>query len=442
MLFLNQRKKCAHAAKTSPFFEQLEGRTLLSVSGFPGDHGQLHHGERASTVVYVESNNPTAGQNAVLALRREADGSLRQFGSFLTGGTGEGNPSEGLGPDDSDKEVVASPDGRWLFAVNQGSNSIATFRIHHDGRLSLIGAFDSGGTQPVSLGLAGNRLYVTNRGDALTGQTATVAGNYTAFNISAGGKLTAVPNSTITLTLGLSPSQTLVSPDGRFVFGDNFAIPNNPNPSATLGNTIDPFQIATDGTLHAAPGGPVGASATAPFPTLLGLAAHPNQRIIYGSLVAGSEVAVFTYDSHGSVTFVRTVADNGAGPCWVTVSADGKHMYVANTGSNSIEVYSLSDPLNPKLVQDFKPNIPSSTAPVGTFEFALDPSGRYLEVITQATSQSNPQGNAVHTLAVAHDGTLSEPTAPVTFSTTDVPATARIQGVAVVSLDHDHGHHE
>src|SRR5205823_2610773 len=58
------------------------------------------------------------------------------------------------------------------------------------------------------------------------------------------------------------------------------------------------------------------------------------------------------------------------------------------------------------------------------------------------------QGNTVHALSVAKDGTLSEADTPVTFSAADVPAAARLQGVAVVAIrarddrddDRNHGH--
>jgi len=160
-------------------FEMLETRTLMSGTGFSDlqpDHGPAE-------TAYVESNNPQPGQNAVIALRRDpSDGSLHQIGKFLTGGTGFGNATQGLGPDDSDQEVIASPDGRFLFAVNQGSNSIAVFRIHGNGGLHRVGTFDSGGVQPASIGLSGDHLYVVNRGDALQGKTATIAPNYTAFD--------------------------------------------------------------------------------------------------------------------------------------------------------------------------------------------------------------------------------------------------------------------
>lgn len=414
--------------------ELLESRMLLSATGFL-DHGSA----RGAEFVYTESNNPSPAQNTVIAFRRDrADGSLRQIGQFATGGTGFGNPTQGLGPDDSDQEVIASPDGRFLFAVNQGSDSVAVFRIRNDGALRRVGTFDSGGVQPVSLGLAGARLYVTNRGDALQNQTPTIAPNYTAFNVHENGALTPVPGSTITLPVGLSPAQTLISHDGQFVFGDNFAIPGT---TPDLAQTIDPFRIEPDGTLAQAPGGPV-AAAVSPD-VLLGLALHPTQRIIYGGLTGGGAVAVFTYDAHGAVQFVTSVPDQGAAPCWVTVSADGQFLYVSNTGTGSIGVFSLADPMRPVQIQEF--TLAGPTAPPGAtkpqtanFQIALDPTGRSLYVISQDTAMTRDfqQGNQVHALSVAADGTLSEPNTPVTFLPAEVPADARLQGVAVVELPH------
>lgn len=422
--------------------EPLENRTLMSVSGFPqfgGDHGA------DQSTVYVESNNPQPGQNAVIAFHRDAaSGALRQIGTFPTRGTGFGNATQGLGPDDSDQEVVASPDGRFLFAVNQGSNSVAVFRIRRGGELRHVRTFDSGGVQPVSLGLSGDHLIVANRGDALQGHAATVAPNYTSFNVNEDGSLSPVPGSTVTLPIGLSPAQALISRDGRFLFGDNFAIPGT---TPGLAQTLDPFRINNDGTLSAAPGGPVNAAVTPNV--LLGAALHPTQRIIYGGLTGANGIAVFTYDRNGSVKFVTSVADQGAAPCWITVSADGKYLYAANTGTDSIGVFSLADPLHPVQVQEFKLAGPYSNPGVtdrqtASFQIALDPSGTSLYVVNQDTASTRDfqQGNAVHALSVAANGTLSESNAVTTFSPSDVPAAARLQGVAVVatrSRDDDDG---
>src|SRR6476646_1279689 len=142
----------ASRAIAKAMFEALEPRRLMSGNPAFDSHGVAD----GPSIVYIESNNPAPNQNAVLAFRRNpATGALKELsgGPFLNG--------QGLlGPDDSDREVIASPDGRFLFAVNQGSNSIAVFRIHENGSLDLVDghAFSSGGVQPVSLALSENRL--------------------------------------------------------------------------------------------------------------------------------------------------------------------------------------------------------------------------------------------------------------------------------------------
>ena len=416
--------------------EPMEARTLLSSPGHAPD------------VVYVESNNPAAGQNAVIAFRRNpADGSLKEIAAFKTGGTGFLNASERLGPDDSDQELVASPDGRFLFAVNQGSDSVSVFRIRPSGALDLVrGApFASGGTQPVSLAIRGDTLVVVNRGDEIQGEPGSIAPNYTSFRIADDGALEKIPGSTVTLPVGLSPSQALLSPDGRFLFGDNFTPP--PLLGVPLANTIDPFRLTPDGHLVRAPGGPVGAPVAPPL--ILGLAAHPEQRIVYAGLVGARQIGVYTYDRDGSLTFVRAVGDQGAAPCWLVVSPDGQRLYVANSGTDTVGVFSLADPLHPVQIQEFSlagPRRPTSdpAAPNQTvdFQLSLDPTGRFLYVVNHETSPDDafPQGNQLHTLAVARDGTLSESAgSPLIFSLADVPANAHPQGIVVLGDAH-HGH--
>jgi hypothetical protein len=70
-------------------------------------------------------------------------------------------------------------------------------------------------------------------------------------------------------------------------------------------------------------------------------------------------------------------------------------IYVTNTGDNSIEVYSLADPLNPAPIQHFV------TAP-----------------------------NQRRSGFFAEDGTLTEPFAPTALPVTSTPP-VRVQGIAV-----------
>jgi 6-phosphogluconolactonase (cycloisomerase 2 family) len=437
----NRRPTRPAAHRARPYLEVLEDRTvparhglgLRSLAGLEDLLAAAAHARSASSTVYVETNNPADGQNAVLAFRRNPrDGSLTEIGAFATGGTGQLNLPKAIGPDDGDLQVVASPDGRFLFAVNEGSNSVSAFRIHRDGRLTLVGAFDSGGVQPDSIGISGDRLYVANRGDASSSHPGTVAPNVTGFFIGRDGSLSAIPNSTVTFPVGTFASQVLTSRNGRLLFVQLASLSGAPQ-----GNTIAPFLIRADGTLQLAPGGNVGASAN---PSVqLGLAFNPHLNVIYAGLTGTSQLGVYTFDETGRTSFVTAVPNQGQAICWITVSADGRVLYTGDTGTDSVGVYSLADPLHPVQIQEFSlggPHIgPGGTVQTAAFELALDPSGRSLQVISQSTSPTGsfPQGNQLHVLSVARDGSLSVPSGPIVFSTADVPANAHPQGIAVVA---------
>jgi len=428
--------------------ESLEERAVPAALPLPASA----HPAAAVATVFIESNNPESDHNAVLAFSRGADGSLQQIGTFSTHGTGQLNLPKVVGPDDSSQEVVATPDGRYLFAVNQGSNTIAAFLIRPDGSLDFISTFDSGGVQPDSLGIVNGKLYVSNRGDAAAAgpggtpaaNPGTVAPNITGFTIDADGSLSPIPNSTVTLPVGSVPSQNLISPNGSFLFSDIFGVNTAPQ-----SNTLAPFQIGGNGELTLAPGGNVDAQApgaTTAAPALLGAAANPNLHIVYAGLTGLSEVAVFTYDETGRLSFVGATDPNNQGgraPCWVAVSPDGKTLYTGDTGTDSVGVYSLANPLHPVQIQELflgGPQTPPGSpagAPRQTtvFQVAVDPTGRFVYALSQNTSANGTfqEGNQLHILPVARDGTLSEPNGPTIFPPDAVPGTAHPQGIAVVA---------
>src|SRR2546422_9908879 len=122
--------------------------------------------------------NQVAG-NSVATFARAADGRLTWAGSVATGGTG---PGSGLG---SQGALALSDDGRWLFAVNAGSNDISAFRVGPAG-LSLTSLAGSGGTRPISLTVHGSLLYVLNAGGD---------GNISGFTVGADGALAAISGS-------------------------------------------------------------------------------------------------------------------------------------------------------------------------------------------------------------------------------------------------------
>jgi 6-phosphogluconolactonase (cycloisomerase 2 family) len=278
--------------------------------------------------------------------------------------------------------------------------------------------FPSGGTNPVSVGLAGRTLCVVNK-DEDPGKAGEFLPNYTSFHVTRMGQLVPVPNSTVFDDLGSDPSQALVSPDNRLLFGADF-----------LGGLLRSFWIQGNGRLipsdaQELPPSQFGDTGAAPLP--LGLAVHPTQKILYVGFVTINRVGVYRYDSRGHLKFLLTVPDSGAAVCWLTVNKAATRLYASNTGDSSVSVFDISgDPTMPIEIQRVKLKTTGNC-----FQFALDSKDKFLHVITQGTSPSSPaSANALHVLSVAADGTLTEvPSSPTVLP---VPRMVRPQGVAAL----------
>ncbi|MGI8509579.1 MAG: lactonase family protein [Gemmatimonadaceae bacterium] len=383
-------------------------------------------GAAAANVLYVLSNNPAAGQNAVLGYTRASDGTLTAMpGSpFLTGGTGVANATQMLGPDDVDGPIRVSPDHRRLFAVNPRSNTIAVMNIATNGALTSVAGspFASGGVDPVSVALAGDKLYVVNQADD-PAQSTTQLPNYTALSVSAGGQLTPITGSTFTTVAGAVPSQALLSPSHSILFGADFMAPVTPSHQGSLRS----FAVGAGGTLTPAPGTPVDIPGAADPMThlVLGLAVHPTQNVLYAGYVTQNKLGVYKYDgTTGALTFQTAVANSGKAICWIVVNSSGSALYTTNTADNSISWYTATNAVAPAEAQHLvlKESGPLYTNPMGmmfptsqAFQLALDPAGKYLWVLSQ---HANPDfgatnGNILHTVTIAADGSVSEPATPV-----------------------------
>jgi 6-phosphogluconolactonase len=150
--------------------------------------------------------------------------------------------------------------GRFLLAVNAGSNQVSVLRIRSDGTLRLVqgGLVSSGGVQPVSIAVrpSGSRgdhsrssrqlVYVANLGVGGT--------NYTGFTLSSAGRLGPLAGSTISLPAGSQPGDVLFNGDGRLLAGTRVGT-----------SLIDSFAVGHDGRLTAAPGSPFPAQGLGPF---------------------------------------------------------------------------------------------------------------------------------------------------------------------------------
>jgi DNA-binding beta-propeller fold protein YncE len=374
---------------------------------------------QAQNFVYVESNDPAG--NAIFGFARRDDGSLVPLPNspYPAGGLGI-TPTFALGPFDSDQNVIVNPDHTRLFAVNGGSNSIAVFNIAANGVLTPVAGspFPSGGSNPVSVGLAGNTLCVVNQ-DQDPDHPGLFLPNYTSFHVTPAGWLIPIENSTFFVDAGASPSQALIAPSNKVMFGAEF-----------LGGLLRTFKIGPAGRLIpgvAQPLPPGEFAGTGAPPNPLGLAVHPELPLLYVDFVTINRVGVYRYSSSGNLQFLRSVPDSGKAPCWALVNKEGTRLYASNTGDSSISVFDISlDPTEPLEIQHVSLRTTGSC-----FQFALDSTGSFLHVVTQQASPSqNVTANGLNVLRVAPAGTLTEvPSSPTLLP---VPNLVRPQGVAAL----------
>ena len=293
--------------------------------------------------VYTLMNlTAVAGGNAVAVFTRAADGTLTAAGTVATGGTGTGS---GLG---SQGALALSDDGRWLFAVNAGSNDVSILRVSPAG-LSLVGRIASGGTQPISLTVHGNLLYVLNAGGS---------GNITGFAFDHDGGATAIPGATRALSGGaVGPAEVAFSPDGRWL--------------AVTEKTTNKIDVYAVGAAGLATGPTAQASAgTTPFGFAFG---HRDE--LFVSEAAGT-ASSYALGANGILTVASgAVATHQGAPCWLVVTKDGRFAYTANAHSGTISGFAVDTDGRLSLL-----DAGGSTADVGpgNIDLAGSANGRYL----------------------------------------------------------------
>jgi 6-phosphogluconolactonase (cycloisomerase 2 family) len=346
---------------------------------------------------YVDSNiGQMPDQNSVSAYWTNSMGLLTPIvGSpFLTGGTGvfSSNPLQAPGFM-ADQELVTNAARTLLFAVNGHSNTISSFSIQSDGSLTLVGNVNSGGQDPVSLALdekslAGTQLSVINQAQDPS-QSGGVP-NLTSFLVGSSGVLTPVARSTVSFPTQCIPFEAVASPSGKFLF----------TVESNAGGTMNSYSIGAGGkfVLNNSVSPALGSH-------FMGIAVHPVQRAIYVAVPDTNLIEIYTYNTQGALAYHGSVNNPGQGVGWLAVSTGGYRLYSAESGSNSVTMYDLTESkyLKPVVLQHvtLKPggspaNIKVSAGNTFLYVLGLDETGSgssYLHAINtgnQLSETSNP----------------------------------------------------
>ena len=307
------------------------------------------------TRVYVAASD----SNSLVVYHRDPVTGDLTFNESLVNGDMDfiGNTITGIG---GASNVIVSADGRYVYVASETDRTIAFF-VRHQGedQLTFISStvFDEAGNL-FNIDLP-SAMAFTPGGSVL--MVSSESGNLVAFfEVSETGDLRAVgtledgglDSGTNTIDGIGGASSLVVSPDGRHLYvtgaTDNaIAVFGRPEPnSETDGLTLPLFiQSLADGDMDAAlnvVSGLRGASS---------VSVSPDGMHVYVTGETSNAVAVFSRDlMTGQLTFVESLTDsdpdqmsnivkNLLSPNSISVSPNGKTVYVAASGSDAITVF-------------------------------------------------------------------------------------------------------
>lgn len=326
-------------------------------------------GFRSGTIFTI--TNAAVG-NEVVVYTRGQEGALSFQARIPTGGQGSG---DSLG---SQGAVTLSGDGRFLFVVNGGSNSISTFAVGARA-LQLVSVVSSGGLRPISVTEHDGLVYVLN--DA--GE-----GNVAGFR-NVAGELKPIAGSMrgLSVASGAGGAQVGFSADG-----DALVVTEKNT------NRLTSYRVGTDGTA----GAPL--VTASPGLTPFGFAFNRRNHLVVSEAVGGvsgaSTVSSYRFSQADPArpSVVSAAVPNGQGAaCWVAITPDGHYAYVSNAGSGSISSYRIDQSGAIKLINGSAGQSGNGSAPG---DASLSRDGRHLYVV-------NLGAGTIVSFNVDHDGTLT-----------------------------------
>ncbi|MGB8539123.1 MAG: beta-propeller fold lactonase family protein [Acidobacteriaceae bacterium] len=281
--------------------------------------------------VYTETNGTN---NAILAFNRAANGSLSLAATVSTGGLGGGVVSVG-----SQGTLALSQDGRWLFAANQGDNTISVLERTPAG-LRLTGRVSSNGTLPVSITVSRNLVYVLNDGTAASATNPQPANITGFFFDQVRGALAPIPSSTRSLSAPF-PTVPAAGPDAAEIHFDNTGSFLYVGEVGT--SLIDTYAIKPDGT----PGEDEAQTSNGNGP--FAFAFDPRDNLIVtetqeaAGIVGKGSATSYQLNRDGILhTISGSVPDSQSAPCWLEITGNGRFAYAVNTASSVISGYEVS----------------------------------------------------------------------------------------------------
>jgi 6-phosphogluconolactonase len=270
--------------------------------------------------------------------------------------------------------IGCTTSSHYVYVTLPAANEVAAYREDpYSGTLTqLSGSPYTVGDGAVSLVLhpSGKFLYVANPGTAGAAEN-----DISLFDVQSNGTLAEVPPRTSVAPFGSQPSLLVMDPAGGYLYVMN-----------SLSNNISVFSIdSSSGVLTQLP--------NSPFPIgvpLLNMKVTPSGNYLFVSssspVSSGTpygSIAVYSLNAGTLTLTARPISSAGSTPNGMAVDPTGTYLYVTNTGTNSIAIFSIGSSgaltqVNGSPLAGYVDGDPVS--------LILDPKGQFLYVANQASN--------------------------------------------------------
>ena len=317
--------------------------------------------------LYMQTNEV---RNCIVHYFRAPDGKLTEVGRIPTGGAGSGTYKPVSGQESAPNafeganSVILTPDRRFLFTTNAGDNSVSSFAVGGEGKLTLLDAKRTGNIVPGRSGTAKalqyspshKMLYVLHSfgPDHLRLMSVDEEGNLTArperytintmewpHRLATMASLTADEKFLVVgTTFDEAPAKT--NPDGSPILW----IEKNGAPHSIASNLPDPiglivFPVGAHGTLGEAKFQDGGGGS----PWNVQFLRHRPDHFALGYAV-GDGLALGRIDEDGNldigpITHINTFRGQPTELCWVSITPDDRLVFTTIFGYGYVTSYRI-----------------------------------------------------------------------------------------------------
>ena len=382
-------------------------RTMAGQQSMQAPYGQMMQ----SGHLYVQTNEI---RNCIVHFLRAPDGTITEVERVSTGAAGSGTFKPVSGQESAPNafeganSVILTPDRRFLFATNGGDNSVSSFSVSQDGKLTLVDAKRTGNVVAGRSGTAKALAYSPSH-STLFVLHAFGPDHLRLLSVDDEGNLTARPEGYTVNTMDkpdrVATMASLTADEKFLVVGTTFDEPAETNPDGSpilwVEKNGQPHSIASNAPdpdgLIVFPVGAYGTLGEAKFqdggggsPWNVQFLRHRPDHFVLGYAV-GDGLALGRIDEDGTVTTgpITQIDTSGGQPselCWLAISPDDLMAFATNFGYGYVTSFRIDgnvlsiahDPACPKVPGDGTFRALNGTVSSGPSDNWLSPDGAYL----------------------------------------------------------------